>query len=61
MALRYRVLAAVVPLALVTACSGAAGPFVPAAAQAAPGGGIPAGPAPGPAAAAGWRRRMACF
>jgi phosphate transport system substrate-binding protein len=52
-ALRYRVLAAVaavVPLALVTACSGAAGPFVPAAAQAAPGGGIPAAPAPGPQA-----------
>ncbi len=52
MALRYRVLAAVavvVPLALVTACSGAAGPFVPAA-QAAPGGGIPAAPAPGPQA-----------
>ncbi len=50
MALRYRVLAAVaavVPLALVTACSGAAGPFLPAAVQAAPGSGIPAGPAPG--------------
>ena len=53
MALRYRVLAAVaavVPLALFTACCGAAGPFVPAAAQASPGGGIPAGPAPGPQA-----------
>jgi phosphate transport system substrate-binding protein len=54
-ALRYRVLAAVAavaPLALVTACSAAAGPFAPAVAQAAPGGGIPAAPAPGPQALA---------
>ena len=50
MALRSRVLAAVavaVPLALAAGCSGGTAPAAQAA-QAGPGGGIPAGPAPGP-------------
>jgi phosphate transport system substrate-binding protein len=46
-ALRYRVLAAALPLALAAGCSGSAVPAAQAA-HAGPGGGLPAGPAPGP-------------
>jgi phosphate transport system substrate-binding protein len=52
-ALRSRVLAAVaaaLPLVLAAGCSGGTAPGEAAAAQARPGGGIPAGPAPGPEA-----------